>query len=82
MMAPMRNVMRRSILSMLGMAALGAGCTVQSATEPSMSDRQDQALKRPFDYSPGDDIPDISGGGVGNFDPKAFGKDLNHVLNP
>lgn len=62
--------------------ALCGGCTTQVAPEQSMSDRQDQALKHPFDYSPGDDIPDISGGGIGNFDSKAFGKDLNHVLSP
>jgi hypothetical protein len=58
-----------------------SACSTNSS-ETSMDDRQAKALKDPFHYSPGDDIPDISGGGIGNFDSKAMGRDLDHVLNP
>ncbi|HWE01901.1 MAG TPA: hypothetical protein VG326_05775 [Tepidisphaeraceae bacterium] len=65
----------------IGAAILLSACT-PAPSESSMDDRQAKALKDPFHYSPGDDIPDISGGGIGDFDSKAMGRDLNHVLNP
>ncbi len=53
-----------------------------ASSEDTMSSRQSRAMKDPFGYSVSSDIPDINGGGVGDFDQKAFGKDLDHVLNP
>ena len=61
------------------MWSLLAGCT---PSETSMHDRQDAAMKDPFHYSPDMERTDISGGGLGNFNGKAFGKDLDDVINP
>jgi hypothetical protein len=66
---------------LLGAAMLLSACTT-TTSETSMDDRQAKALKDPFHYSPGEDIPDISGGGIGNYDSKAMGRDLDHVFNP
>jgi hypothetical protein len=61
---------------------------------PSASERQDQALLDPFGYGPQDepssaapapassDMPTVSGGKTGEFDRKAFQRDLDRVLNP
>ena len=78
--------MRHSTRWIYRAAVIGGGVLLMGcATDPSgpqMSDRQDQALKHPFDYSTGQDIPDISGGGIGDLDRKSLGKDLNDVFNP
>jgi hypothetical protein len=58
--------------------SLLAGCT----SDTSLRDRQDAAMKDPFHYSPDMEHTDVSGGGLGNFNGKAFGKDLNDVINP
>jgi hypothetical protein len=63
--------------------ALG-GCASDKhpTTRPSSaSDRQEAALKDPFNYSPNMD-EDISGGGIGHYDRNAMRKDLDNVLNP
>ena len=62
-----------------------AGCTQTAAptTRPaSMQERQDQAIKDPFGYSPGMGNTDISGGGLNEFDKDGFRKDLKNVLDP
>lgn len=79
----MRNVQRLACLAAaVGGATLLSACTVVNTPEASSTERQDQAMRRPFDYSPMTDVPDISGGGIGEYDPKSMGRDLNHVLNP
>lgn len=56
-----------------------AGCS-ESAPKP---DARDQALKDPMNYNPaGNDWPDVSGGGILNYDRKAVGKDVDDVLSP
>lgn len=53
------------------------------STQPASDfDRQEQALKDPFGYSPGVDRSDISGGDLGHLDKNAMKKDVDHVLNP
>ncbi|HMB96477.1 MAG TPA: hypothetical protein VKK61_10600 [Tepidisphaeraceae bacterium] len=47
-----------------------------------MQERQDAALKDPFGYNPGDDMPSVSGGKVNEFDKQGFKRDVDHVLNP
>jgi hypothetical protein len=67
------------LTALIGAAgAIGAGCTSDS----SMRQRQDAAMKDPFHYSPDMERTDVSGGSVGNFNGKAFGKDLDDVINP
>jgi hypothetical protein len=57
-----------------------AGCAPDKSG--NMTDRQDAAMRNPFGYSPDMDRTDITGGGVGNFNQHAVGKDLNDVFNP
>ena len=48
-----------------------------------MRQRQNQALKDPFNYSPyDDDRTDISGGGLMDFKKDALKKDLNSAFGP
>ena len=70
------------IIALCGGSLLLAGCATQPSGNGDMYDRQEQALRRPFDSSPGHDIPDISGGDIGSWDQKAMNRDVDHVLNP
>ena len=57
---------------------LACGCTPEPKTDP-----RDKALQDPMNYNPAaGEREDISGGGILDFDKKAVGKDLDHVLNP
>ncbi len=62
-----------------------AGCGSsdrQPTTRPASAyQRQEEALKDPFGYSPMDK-PNISGGGLSEYDKKAMKRDIDHVLNP
>lgn len=52
------------------------------ATRPSsVSQRQDEALRDPFNYKP-DINRDVSGGGISDLDRDGLKKDLNNVFNP
>lgn len=67
------------ILGCAVLAGLAGGCT-ESTPSPS---KRDTAAKDPMNYNPADnDRSNISGGGILDFDKKAFGKDVNSVLNP
>jgi hypothetical protein len=57
------------------------GCASNSGHANPPSDPTTRAMADPMHYSPPDDS-DISGGGMTNFDSKAFNKDMDHVLNP
>jgi hypothetical protein len=74
-------------LSLLAPGLVGgvAGCgkPPQPTTRPlTARERQDQALRDPFGYSPDIESTDISGGGLSEFDKEAFRKDLKNVLDP
>lgn len=63
---------------------LAPGCASdkkQPTTRPSMSQRQDDALRDPFGYKP-DMSRDVSGGDIGHLDRDGLKKDLNNVFNP
>jgi hypothetical protein len=69
-------------MAMLGAAVLGgAGCSSDSSSL-SQEDPTTRALSDPMNYSPSQEDPDISGGGVSDFHGDAFKKDMDHVLNP
>src|SRR4051812_19342343 len=64
-----------------------SGCTSENGkhatTRPSgVAERQDEALRDPFGYSPNMDQRDVSGGGITNYDGPAMKKDVDHVINP
>ena len=66
------------IITVVVVAGL-AGCSEPAAK----ADPRDQALKDPMNYNPaGGDKPDISGGGIMDFNKNAFKKDVNSVLSP
>jgi hypothetical protein len=76
--------------SVLSLAVL-AGC--ESDEGPSARERQDAAMRDPFNYNPDEDLmktpakdevdpTDISGGGTGNLDKKALKRDWDSVFNP
>jgi hypothetical protein len=55
------------------------GC---SDSPSGIQQRQDAALKDPFNYSPYQGENDVSGGGIGDLKKGAFKRDVNSVLNP
>ena len=61
-----------------------AGCMSdkQPTTRSSTRQRQEEALKDPFGYSPDMGSTDVSGGKINQYDKKAMKKDVDHVLNP
>jgi hypothetical protein len=78
--------LRFCILSPL-VCILFTGCAQHATTQPTtrpanIRDRQDRAMRDPFNYSPDADKTDISGGGLTDFDKNAFNRDLKHVLDP
>ncbi len=60
---------------------LGCASDKKPTTRPSMSQRQDAALRDPFGYKP-DMNRDVSGGDIGHLDRDGLKKDLNNVFNP
>jgi len=63
-------------------AILGAGAAGCSETESTAGQRQEDALRDPFNYSPyGEDV-NVSGGGTADFRKDAFKRDVNSVFNP
>ncbi len=71
---------------MLGLSsAVLVGCAdgTSGTTRPSsVRERQDAALRDPFNYSPDIGQSDISGGGLTEFDKDGFKKDVDRVFNP
>ena len=67
-------------------ATAAPGCASKDKKAPttqpsSMQDRQDAALRDPFNYKP-DMSRDVSGGDIGHLDRDGLKKDLNNVFNP
>jgi hypothetical protein len=66
---------------------LAAGCASDPNAKPTSRpanarERQDQAMKDPFGYSPNAGSTDISGGGLSDFDRQGFNRDMKNVLDP
>ena len=65
---------------------LAGGCASDNnhptSRPASMRDRQDRAMKDPFNYSPDAGSTDISGGGLTDFDRQGFNRDMKNVLDP
>ena len=59
----------------------GSGCASNSSGASGFDDPTTRAMADPMNYSPPDDA-DISGGGIADFNSKAFHKDMDHVVNP
>ena len=74
--------MREWMMILIALTAVAGGCD-SNEKNPGMRQRQDRALKDPFNYSPyDDDRTDISGGGMTEFKKDGFKKDVNSVLSP
>ena len=70
---------------LLTFCILSPGCTRSAVptTRPlTARERQDKAIKDPFNYSPDSESTDISGGGLSDFDKDGFKKDLKNAINP
>lgn len=68
-----------------GVLAAGAvGCAGSSATTrpSSVYDRQEQALRDPFSYTPDLHKADRTVSGNGEFDSQGIGRDVDDVVNP
>lgn len=78
------SVVEACVPTVLVAVCLLCGCaSEQPTTRPSSTyDRAEDALRNPFGYSPGMKKPDISGGGIGDFDREGFEKDLKDAINP
>ena len=78
----------RYLLVLIFAFGLIAGCADSNKKSPTtrpltMRERQEQALRDPYGYNPRpEDIPSISGGDTGEFDKKAFKRDLDSFWNP
>ena len=63
-----------------------SGCTHNTGgEEPStLRQKQDQTVRDPINKPDNENTQpyDISGGGINNFDSKAFNKDLHNVFDP
>lgn len=60
-----------------------SACSSDSSSQPSIYDRQEQALQHPFDYKPDIERPDGSGhSGISDWDSQGMKKDVDDVLNP
>jgi hypothetical protein len=68
--------------------SLGCADKSKQANRPmSAAERQDEAMRDPFNYGPqpnksGSDMPTVTGGKIGEFNRKAFDRDVDRVLNP
>jgi hypothetical protein len=74
---------------MMSFASLGAiGCADtnkngQPTTRPmSVRERQEAALKDPFNYGNDNETIDVSGGDTQTLDKKALKRDIDTVFNP
>jgi hypothetical protein len=68
-------------LSVMAAAGCASDKKAPSTQPTSMHDRQDAALRDPFNYKP-DMSRDVSGGNIGDLDRDGLKKDLNNVFNP
>ena len=69
------------MISALSAPIVGCASDKKPTTRPSMSNRQEEALRDPFGYKP-DMNRDVSGGDIGHLDRDGLKKDLNNVFNP
>lgn len=63
------------------MAVMAGGCTFESSKPTTRPSLAEQAAQDPM-FTPRWEKPNISGGGVNNFDKDAFKRDWDHVWNP
>lgn len=77
-----RFVLRLSLLSVCAAALCVGACATPEGSPDSDSDPSTRALSDPMGYRPIWDDADVTGGGMNNFNSKAFKKDVDHVVNP
>lgn len=62
---------------LIAIVVVAAGCSDRPSTA---LERQNEALRDPFNYSPFNEKDDISNGGMMDFNKDAFKRDVNSVL--
>jgi len=78
----MKNVIVATLL-LFGLLIVVGCANNRATTKPTDSyDRQNAAMRDPFDYKPDMNEQDISGGDLGHLDRGAMRRDVDHVLNP
>ena len=84
--ARLRRWRRLSFCVLSSAFCVSIACSSDDAgptTRPtSARERQDAALRDPFDYKPDFETRDVSGGGLHEFDNQGMKRDIDHVLNP
>lgn len=78
-------MLMRLLIESMAFAVFIGGCASnrQPTTRPAnAAERQDAALRDPFDYKPDMGETDITGGDLGHFDRAGMRRDVDHVLNP
>ena len=76
------------VLAVAGICAVASpGCASSDKKAPtsqpsSARERQDAALRDPFNYKPDMNSRDVSGGDIGHLDRDGMKRDLNNVFNP
>ena len=77
----MRNIpLLASLLPTAAVLCLGIGCADDQ--KGPTSHPGDAVLRDPFNYKPGMEDANISGGSIGHYDDKAMKKDLKSVFDP
>lgn len=70
----------------LSLLCIVAGLAIVGCTDDKPTTRPtswtDQAEADPWNFDPKMEPMDVSGGGIGHFDKKAFDKDVDDVFNP
>ena len=78
-------MLMRILILGVPLALLIGGCASSRTptTRPAnAAERQDAALRDPFDYKPDMGETDITGGDLGHLDGPGMRRDVDHVLNP
>jgi len=77
--------MVRYVLPVIMTCALAAACADKkkpTSRPATVKERQDQALREPFEYGPDPDMPDVTGGDTGQLDKKGVKRDWDRFWNP
>jgi hypothetical protein len=76
------SALRWPIIATIGLGGLLVLSACSDEDSYEQNDPTTRMLSDPMGYSNNWNDTDVTGGGTANFDPKAFKKDVNDVVNP